>query len=277
VSPSAPDFGAATMTSSPLVLEHVTKRFGGLVAVESVTVAVEPGKITGLIGPNGAGKTTIFNVVSGHLAPTTGRIVALGHDITGWSPHAICRLGLCVTHQIVRPFPDLSVLENVMVGAAFGGGARIAAHDSRREAMAVLDFAGLAARAEQPASALTLAHRKRLEIARALATRPSVLLLDEVLAGLTPSEVAQAVTLVREICARGITIVMIEHVMHAVMNLSHRVLVLNYGRLIADGTPAEVTGNREVIEAYLGTGLDDMVPGESAGRRSAGSEETRHD
>jgi ABC-type branched-subunit amino acid transport system ATPase component len=246
---------------APLVLAHVTKRFGGLVAVEDVTVAIEPGKITGLIGPNGAGKTTIFSVICGRLAPTTGRVTALGHDITGWSPHAVCRLGLCVTHQIVRPFLDLSVLENVMVGAAFGGGARIAAREAQREAMMLLEFAGLAARAEQPASALTLAQRKRLEIARALATRPSVLLLDEVLAGLTPSEVAQAVTLVREICARGITIVMIEHVMHAVMNLSHRVLVLNYGRLIADGTPAEVTGNREVIEAYLG----------------AGAEETQHD
>ena len=245
--------------SSPLVLEHVTKRFGGLVAADDVTVAIEPEKITGLIGPNGAGKTTIFSVVSGRLAPTAGRVAALGRDITGWSPHAVCRLGLCVTHQIVRPFADLSVLENVMVGAAFGGGARTVAHDARREATAVLEFAGLAARAEQPASALTLAQRKRLEIARALATRPSVLLLDEVLAGLTPSEVVQAVTLVREICARGVTIVMIEHVMHAVMNLSHRVLVLNYGRLIADGTPAEVTGNREVIEAYLGAGAGETA------------------
>lgn len=250
---------AAGSRSSPLTLDGVTKRFGGLVAVDQVSVTFAPGEITGLIGPNGAGKTTMFSVVSGKFAPTSGRITALGHDITGWSPHAICRLGLCVTHQIVRPFADLSVLENVMVGAAFGGGARITAHDARREALAVLEFAGLAARADQPASALTLAQRKRLEIARALATKPSVLLLDEVLAGLTPSEVVQAVALVREICARGITILMIEHVMHAVMNLSHRVLVLNYGRLIADGTPAEVTGNREVIEAYLGAGTQEAT------------------
>jgi len=259
-----------TAVKAPLTLDGVTKRFGGLVAVEDVTVAIEPGTITGLIGPNGAGKTTMFGLISGRLAPTSGRIEALGHDITGWSPHAICRLGVCVTHQIVRPFADLSVMDNVLVGASFGGGARVGAADARREAAAVLEFAGLAARADQPAGALTLAHRKRLEIARALATRPSVLLLDEVLAGLTSSEIAQAVTLVREICARGITIVMIEHVMHAVMNLSHRVLVLNYGRLIADGTPAEVTNNRAVIEAYLGAGSGaESHPG-SAGRDGRG-------
>jgi branched-chain amino acid transport system ATP-binding protein len=251
---------SAAGRTAPLVLDHVTKRFGGLVAVEDVAVTVEPRTITGLIGPNGAGKTTIFGLASGRLAPSAGRIHALGHDVTGWSPHAICRLGVCVTHQIVRPFAELSVFENVMVGAGFGGGGRVPAAETRREAAAVLEFAGLAARADQPAGALTLAQRKRLEIARALATRPSVLLLDEVLAGLTPAEVGQAVTLVREICARGITIVMIEHVMHAVMNLSHRVLVLNYGRLIADGTPAEVTGNHAVIEAYLGADGDTFAP-----------------
>jgi len=266
---------APSRADAPLVLEHVTKRFGGLVAVEDVTVTIEPGRVTGLIGPNGAGKTTMFGVISGRFAPSAGRVTALGHDITGWSPHAVCRLGVCVTHQIVRPFLDLSVLENVMVGAAFGGGRRMGAHESRREAMAVVEFAGLASRAGQPASMLTLAQRKRLEIARALATRPSVLLLDEVLAGLTPSEVVQAVTLVRQISARGITVVMIEHVMHAVMNLSDRVLVLNYGRLIADGTPAEVTGNREVIEAYLGPGAQADTGGRPEVPRQTG-EGTAH-
>jgi branched-chain amino acid transport system ATP-binding protein len=238
--------------TSALTCDHITKRFGGLAALQDVTVEIASGEITGLIGPNGAGKTTLFRIIAGKTRPSVGRVLYFGREITGWSAYAVCRLGVCTTHQVVRPFGDLTVLENVRVGAAFGASGRLGGRTSIVEAVDVLAFVGLAHRQDSLASALTLAQRKRLEIARALATRPSVLLLDEVLAGLTPAEILQAVELVRQIRARGITIVMIEHVMRAVMDLSDRVLVLNYGRLIADGPPAAVANNSQVIEAYLG-------------------------
>jgi branched-chain amino acid transport system ATP-binding protein len=235
-----------------LTLEGITKRFGGLAALQDVAVQIASGDITGLIGPNGAGKTTLFSIIAGKTRPTVGRVVCFDRDITGWSAHAVCRLGVCTTHQVVRPFGELTVLENVRVGASFGASGRLGGRTADEEAGDILTFVGLAHRRDSLASALTLAQRKRLEIARALATRPTVLLLDEVLAGLTPAEIQQAVELVRQIRARGITIVMIEHVMRAVMDLSDRVLVLNYGRLIADGSPGAVANNPQVIEAYLG-------------------------
>jgi branched-chain amino acid transport system ATP-binding protein len=237
-----------------LVLEHVSKRFGGLRALQDVNVAIAAGEITALIGPNGSGKTTLFRIVSGNIRPTAGRVVFGGRVISGWSAHAVCRAGVCLTHQIVRPFPELTVFENVLVPAAFGAGGRLP-RTAAAEAEEVLAFTGLAARRDHLATVLTLAERKRLEIARALATRPALLLLDEVLAGLNPSESDRAAALVRAIAARGVTIIMIEHVMRAVMALSDRVLVLNYGRLIADGPPAHVAGLPEVVEAYLGRPL----------------------
>ncbi|MDR5694033.1 MAG: ABC transporter ATP-binding protein [Armatimonadota bacterium] len=234
----------------------VTKYFGGLAAVHNVDFYVHEGEIFGLIGPNGAGKTTLFRIIAGIYAPTSGQIFFRGKEITGRKPYEICRMGITTTHQVVRPFLDMTVLENVLVGAAFGRGwVTGATRDVRKEAMRVLEFTGLAPKANVLAKNLTLPDRKRLEIARALATRPVVLLLDEVIAGLNPTETLQTMQLIREIRNKGITIVMVEHVMQAVMGVSDRIMVLNYGEKIAEGSPQEVATNPQVIAAYLGTSL----------------------
>ncbi len=237
-----------------LRVEGVTKRFGGLVALSNVSFEVYEGEILGLIGPNGAGKTTMFNVITGVYKPEAGRVIYRGVDITGWRPHRIARLGIARTHQIVKPFGDLTVLENTMVGALFGRRHKEMTEEKAREvAEEVLDFVGLEDKKDLPARVLNVQEKKRLELARALAEDPDLLLLDEVLAGLTPTEVERMLRLLEKIRReRGVTMIMIEHVMHAVMNLADRIVVLHFGRKLAEGTPEEVANNPEVIAAYLG-------------------------
>ena len=237
-----------------LRVEGVTKRFGGLVALSNVTFDVYREEILGLIGPNGAGKTTLFNVITGVYKPEAGKVYFKGVDITGWKPHKIARLGIARTHQIVKPFGDLTVLENTMIGALFGRRHKeISEDEARKIATEVLDFVGLGDKKELPARVLNVQEKKRLELARALAEEPELLLLDEVLAGLTPTEVKRMLDLLEKIRReRRITIIMIEHVMHAVMNLADRIVVLHFGRKLAEGTPEEVANNPEVITAYLG-------------------------
>ena len=232
-----------------LEVEAVRRRFGGLQAVAGVSFHVGPGEIVGLIGPNGAGKTTLFHLISGFLAPDEGDVRLDGRSTRGLRPHEICRRGLARTFQIVKPFQGLTVLENVRVGAL----ARAAGFQpATRKAREVLALVGLEDRADQAARGLTLADRKRLELARALATEPRVLLLDEVMAGLTPPETERIIALCRAINARGIAILLIEHVMRAVMTLSQRVVVINHGQVIASGGPAAIASDPRVVEAYLG-------------------------
>ena len=234
-----------------LQVQGVTKRFGGLQALTQVTFDVPKGQILGLIGPNGAGKTTLFNTINGVYHPEEGRILFQGSDVTNKKPYHLAKMGMARTHQIVRPLNELSVRENVMVGACFG-------HEDQNLGKAekianeVLGFAGLASRADQLAGSLNVAQKKRLEMARALASHPHLLLLDEVLAGLNPSEVDGMIQTVLSIRDQGVTIIMIEHLMKAVMNVSDRILVLDYGTQIAEGTPGEIVSHPKVIEAYLG-------------------------
>ena len=240
---------------SLLAVEGVSKSFGGLAAVQRVTFTLAEGELLALIGPNGAGKTTLFHVISGFMAPDEGTIRYAGESLVGLRPHDICQRGMVRTFQITRPFNRLTVLENVLVGAL----ERVA---HRRQAVTiaeeVLALTGLAEKAGQLGHSLTLPDRKRLELARALATGPKVLLLDEVMAGLNPTETTRLIDLIRTIHGRGVTILLIEHVMRAVMALSQRILVLNYGELIAEGTPQTVVRNPKVIEAYLGEGYSSL-------------------
>ena len=234
-----------------LELHEIGKRFGGLEAVADLSLTLSEGEILGLIGPNGAGKSTAFNLINGVFRPDQGRVVFRGEDITGLAPNHVVRRGLARTHQIVQPLATVSVLENCIVGACFGRD-NLPLRAAEAVAREIADFVGLTARLDEPAGHLTIAGKKRLELARALCARPVLLLLDEVLAGLNPAEVERMIGVIRKIRESGVSILIIEHLMQAIMGLSDRIVVLSSGRKLAEGRPVEVAANPAVIEAYLG-------------------------
>jgi len=235
-----------------LEVRDVTKMFGGLCALNGVTFEVMEGEILGLIGPNGAGKTTVFNLITGFYKPTRGKIIYLNHDITKLKPHQRVKLGISRTFQLTKPFSSMSVLDNVVVSRCYGRNYAKSIKEARKEAEELLEFVGLADKANTMAGNLNFVDKRLLELARALATQPRVLLLDEVMAGLNPREVDHVNSLIRKIRDMGVTILMIEHVMRAVMRLADRVVVLNAGVKIAEGKPSEVAKDEQVIKAYLG-------------------------
>lgn len=234
---------------SLLVVENLTKRFGGIVANENVSLTVGQGEVVALIGPNGAGKSTFFATIAGFHKPDGGRVVFDGRDVTGFNPEQLCHLGMSRTFQVVKPFSDMTALENVQVGAFLRTADR---REARRQAEEMLEFMGLGPKIDALGKELTIADKKRLEMARALATQPSLLMFDETMAGLTQTEVQEAVALVKQIRERGVTIILVEHVMEVVMSLSDRVVVLDMGKKIAEGKPEAVVRNPDVIKAYLG-------------------------
>jgi len=232
--------------------QSVTKFFGGLAAVSNVDFHIDQGEIVGLIGPNGAGKTTLFNLVSTAFPVSSGEIRFKGQKLNGLKPHRVCKIGIGRTFQETKIFGNMPVIQNVLVGAFFGTPTRVSGAGAAREASQALEFVGLSAMAGDSIQDLTLVNQKRVEVARALATGPELLLLDELMAGLNPAEVSEAMELVTKIRDKGITIFMVEHVMKAIMGICERIMVLHHGEKIAEGTPQEITANKEVIEIYLG-------------------------